>query len=87
MAYGGSAGRSVGSVGRGGGAFVRSGSGGVRHSGGHRHHRRGGVYFAEPYAYDYGYSYGYGECGWLRQRAIETGRRYWWRRYWDCRDG
>jgi len=29
--------------------------------------------------------YGYrGECRWLRRRAVETGSRYWWRRYRDC---
>lgn len=24
-------------------------------------------------------------CGWLRRRAILTGSRYWWRRYYRCR--
>jgi hypothetical protein len=24
------------------------------------------------------------DCGWLRRRALETGSRYWWRRYRDC---
>ncbi len=29
--------------------------------------------------------FGYrGDCRWLRRRAIETGSRYWWRRYRDC---
>lgn len=29
---------------------------------------------------------GYGPgCGWLRERALDTGSRYWWRRYRDCR--
>jgi hypothetical protein len=23
-------------------------------------------------------------CGWLRERARDTGSRYWWRRYRDC---
>ena len=31
-----------------------------------------------------GYGYRAG-CGWLRQRALETGSRYWWRRFRDCR--
>ncbi len=64
------------------GAVVR---GGGKHGGGHHHHRRhvrGGVYFATPF---YGY-YDYDDCGWLRRRAIETGSRYWWRRYQECRD-
>jgi hypothetical protein len=24
------------------------------------------------------------DCGWLRQRALETGSRYWWRQFRDC---
>jgi hypothetical protein len=29
--------------------------------------------------------YGYrGDCGWLRRRALDTGSRFWWRRYRDC---
>jgi hypothetical protein len=31
--------------------------------------------------------YGHGRCAWLRHRAIVTGSRYWWRRYWRCRHG
>jgi hypothetical protein len=30
---------------------------------------------------------GYGfraSCGWLRRRALDTGSRYWWRRYREC---
>lgn len=26
-----------------------------------------------------------GSCQWLKHRAIETGSRYWWRRYRQCR--
>jgi hypothetical protein len=43
-----------------------------------RHHygRRG---------WEAGPGYGYmAHCGWLRRRAIETGSRYWWRRYRHC---
>ena len=57
----------------------------------HRFHRR---HFFGPSIYFYGgpsyyryRSYGYGGCYWLKERALETGRRYWWRRYWECRNG
>lgn len=26
-----------------------------------------------------------GRCEWLRRRAVVTGSRYWWRRYYRCR--
>ena len=29
--------------------------------------------------------YYYGDCSWLHRKAIETGSRYWWRRYRLCR--
>jgi hypothetical protein len=29
----------------------------------------------------YGFTSG---CGWLRRRALDTGSRYWWRRYREC---
>ena len=42
------------------------------------HHRRWrgprfGIYIGTP------------RCAWLRRRAILTGSRYWWRRYYRCR--
>ena len=55
----------------------------------HRHHRHFGRAFAigVPLAYGaYAYSYG-GGCSWLRYRALETGSRYWWSRYYDCVNG
>jgi hypothetical protein len=60
------------------------------HGGHHRHHR-GRVIVGSPYFYDdyddYGYDYGYAsDCGWLYQRAVQTGNQYWWRRYQDCED-
>lgn len=61
---------------------------GGRHFGGHRHvhrrwrHRRG-IYVGVPYVYG---SYYYGSCNWLRRKAIRTGSRYWWRRYYRCRN-
>jgi hypothetical protein len=47
---------------------------------GYRHHQRRFVYGAYPY---YAGAY-YGGCGYLRQRAVDTGSSYWWHRYEDC---
>jgi hypothetical protein len=49
----------------------------------HRHVRR--VFVGAPLAYG-AYYYGSG-CSWLRYRALETGSRYWWSRYYDCING
>lgn len=75
------------------GVFARGGTvgvvrGGGRHFGHHHHHRRhygrSLLWVAPPVAY---YSYRrYDDCGWLRRKAHETGSRYWWRRYEECRD-
>lgn len=56
---------------------------------GHHRHFRRGVVIGAPLAYGaYYYGYGYGSgCGWLRHRALETGSRYWWSRYYDCING
>ena len=35
----------------------------------------------------WGYGYGYRNCRWLKRKAHRTGRRYWWNRYYNCRDG
>lgn len=76
----------------GGGMKHHGGGGGMKHYGGggkhhhHRHHRhwRGsGIYFAAPYYYG---GYSYSDCSWLRRKAIRTGKRYWWNRYYECRD-
>jgi hypothetical protein len=49
----------------------------------HRHVRR--AFVGVPLAYG---AYGYGSgCSWLRYRALETGSRYWWSRYYDCVNG
>lgn len=64
--------------------------------GGHGGHFRGGHFrggrgigfgFALGAPLYYGYSSGgyYGNCGWLHRRAVDTGSRYWWRRYRECR--
>ena len=58
------------------------GFGGPGHFGGHGHGFRGGYFigFDDSYA---GYDYG-GGCGYLRHKAHETGRPYWWRHYEAC---
>lgn len=65
---------------------------GARWNRGNRHRgdwrRRGVRHFWGPgiafYYYD---GYYYGDCNWVRRRAIQTGSRYWWRRYQLCRWG
>jgi hypothetical protein len=49
----------------------------------HRHVRR--AFVGVPLAYG-AYYYGSG-CSWLRYRALETGSRYWWSRYYACVNG
>lgn len=45
--------------------------------GGHRHHhRRHGVILVGGFG---------GGCYWLKERALDTGRPYWWARYAACR--
>jgi len=52
-----------------------------------RHHHRHARFFAfAPYYSDYGYAYGDG-CYWLKRRALYTGSRYWWNRYYGCVNG
>lgn len=84
--------RRGGGHGHSGGHVVRSG--GVHFSGG------GGRSYAARrsrggYGYRYVYrtgpvlpyysTYVYDDCSWLRRRALATGSRYWWRRYYACR--
>lgn len=88
--HGGGGGKSFGG---GGGMRHHGGGGGMKHYGGgggkhhhhghHRHWRGSGVYFAAPYYYG---GYSYSDCSWLRRKAIRTGKRYWWNRYYECRD-
>jgi hypothetical protein len=53
----------------------------VKH--GHHHYRH--AYFYRPaVVYSYAYTSGY-SCYWLKERALETGRSYWWDRYRACR--
>lgn len=61
---------------------------GQRHHFAHRHrHFRRHIFVGVPFAYGGAYYYGYGSCRWLRYRALETGSRYWWARYYDCVNG
>ena len=51
-------------------------------------HRHIGRAFAVGVPLAYGaYAYGGGGCAWLRYRALDTGSRYWWSRYYDCVNG
>jgi hypothetical protein len=50
------------------------------------HHRHARVFAFAPYYYDDGYAYGDG-CYWLKRRALYTGSRYWWNRYYGCVNG
>lgn len=55
------------------------------HHGGHHRHWRGGPAFGFAVGVPvYSGSY-YSGCGWLHRRAVNTGSRYWWRRYRECR--
>jgi hypothetical protein len=47
----------------------------------HHHRFRHFAFIGYPY-YDTDY-YG-GDCGWLYSRAIYSGSRYWWYRYYQC---
>jgi hypothetical protein len=51
---------------------------------GHHHHRHGVriLIGGGPGFYGYGRS-----CHWLKVRALETGRPYWWKRYRFCMYG
>lgn len=68
------------------GLSVRVGPGGVGVRVGEGHHHRGRHYSWGPGFYFYDGHY-HGECRWLKRRAEETGRRIWWKRYRQCRDG
>jgi hypothetical protein len=50
------------------------------------HHRHARVFAFAPSYYDDGYAYGDG-CYWLKRRALYTGSRYWWNRYYGCVNG
>lgn len=54
-----------------------------RHRHHHHHHHRfhRGIYIA-PFVVAGAYG---GSCYWLKVRAYETGSRYWYNRYYECR--
>jgi hypothetical protein len=52
---------------------------GVRHIERHRHFRRGPVLYFNSGVHN--------DCYWLKRRALNTGSRYWWHRYQECRNG
>lgn len=76
--WGGKKGGGWGGYGGGGGGGVWKGERNGRYGKGPRFHPRQG------YGYRPGFRAG---CGWLRERALETGSRYWWRRFRECRAG
>ena len=47
----------------------------------HRRFRRGPVLL-----FNYGNG-GHDGCYWLKRRALNSGSRYWWHRYQECREG
>jgi hypothetical protein len=56
------------------------------HGHGHHHRYYYNRFYAYPYFYGGYYPYNgyYGSCGWLYRRAVATGSRYWWNRYYAC---
>ncbi len=47
----------------------------------HRRFHRGPVFYLNS-----GHGYGNGDgCYWLKRRALNSGSRYWWHRYNECR--
>jgi hypothetical protein len=50
----------------------------------HKHHNFG-IVLDVGVPYHYGRPHYYGRsCWWLKEKAIYTGSRYWWRRYYNC---
>ena len=44
----------------------------------YNHFRRGPVFLVQP---------SHDGCYWLKRRALNSGSRYWWHRYQECREG
>jgi hypothetical protein len=71
-----------------------AGGGGWNGGRGHHHHYGGGPRFRGylpyygyyPYYDDYAFS-DFDDCSVLRRRALATGSRVWWNRYYACIDG
>ncbi|HWV83251.1 MAG TPA: hypothetical protein VNZ50_17620 [Hyphomicrobiaceae bacterium] len=45
-----------------------------------------GIVLGAPIVYG-GYGYGYRPCYWLYRKAMNTGSKYWWKRFHECRYG
>ncbi len=67
------------------GVRVDVGPGGVGVRVGDRGHR--GRYYGWGGGFRYYDGHYHGNCGWLREKARETGSRVWWNRYQRCRNG
>lgn len=56
----------------------------------HKHKHFGkfgvGIVLGAPIVYG-GYGYGYRPCYWLYRKAMNTGSKYWWKRFHECRYG
>ena len=59
------------------------GHGKGHHGHGHRHHGHHGHHRHHGHGH-YFVSSGYGGCYWMKERARDTGSRYWWNRYKSC---
>lgn len=58
---------------------------------GHKHHKLGvhlvlgGPLVYGGYGYGYHGYYGYKGCYWLKKKAWQTGSKYWWKKYYECK--
>ncbi len=69
-----------------------SGIGATPAEAGHKkHHKKFGVHVVlggGPLLYSgYGYHgyHGYKSCHWLKKKAWQTGSKYWWKKYYQCK--
>ena len=56
---------------------------------GHKHKHRHfgvGIVLGAPIVYG-GYGYAHRPCYWLYRKAMNTGSKYWWKRFHECRYG
>ena len=65
-------------------------SGKVSHKGfklGHKRHFKGRRFKGRHFYFDYGWRHNYAHnCYWLKRKARITGKRYWWKRYYSCKN-
>lgn len=53
----------------------------------HKHKHFGvGIVLGAPIVYG-GYGYAHRPCYWLYRKAMNTGSKYWWKRFHECRYG